>query len=138
MSTGIALFPQDGADAKTLFENAGAATADAKNSRTTRQKFHSGTVKVRALKRQDLVLEIRSALDREEFELNYLPIVRADTQKVITAEALLRWPGTEFGARSTQKLVSLAEYTGLIIPIGEWVLRRSCMQLHSWHEAGHP
>lgn len=137
VSTGIALFPQDGADAKTLFENAGAATADAKNSRTTRQKFHSGTLKVRALKRQDLELEIRSALDREEFELNYLPIVRADTKEVITAEALLRWPQTAFGARPTQKLVSLAENTGLIVPIGEWVLRHSCMQLHAWHEAGH-
>lgn len=138
VSTGIALFPQDGADAKTLFENAGVATADAKNSQTIRQKFHSGTVKVRALERYDLELELRSALDCEEFELHYLPIVQADTHEVITAEALLRWPQTVLGARSTQKLVSLAEHTGLIVPIGEWVLRRSCMQLHAWHEAGHP
>ena len=138
VSTGIALFPQDGADATALFENAGAAVADAKNSRTTRQKFHSGTIKVRALERQDLELELRSALDRDEFDLNYLPIVQADTRRVVAAEALLRWPLSVFGARSTQKLVSLAEYTGLIVPIGEWVLRRSCMQLHAWHAAGHP
>jgi len=138
VSTGIALFPQDGVDATALFENAGVATTDAKNSQTTRQKFHSGTVKVRALERQDLELELRSALDRDEFDLHYLPIVQTDTQKATTAEALLRWPQSVFGARSTQKLVSLAEYTGLIVPIGEWVLRRSCTQLHAWHAAGHP
>lgn len=138
VSTGIALFPQDGADANTLFENAAAATTDAKRSRTNRQRFHSGTVKERALKRQDLELELRSALEREEFDLNYLPIVQPDTGITVTAEALLRWPQTVFGTRSIEKLVSLAEYTGLIVPIGEWVLRRSCSQLKAWHTAGHP
>jgi len=137
VSAGIAMFPQDGVDAMTLFDNAGSAATDASNSRTTQHKFHSGTVRVRALERQDLELELRSALDRDEFELNYLPIVQAGTQKVITAEALLRWPQTVLGTKSTAKLVSLAEYTGLIIPIGEWVLRSSCMQLHAWHAAGH-
>jgi len=138
VSTGIALFPQDGADAETLFENAAAATTDAKSSRTARQRFHSGTIKERALKRQDLELELRSALEREEFDLNYLPIVQPDTGNAVTAEALLRWPQTVFGARSIEKLVSLAEYTGLIVPIGEWVLRHSCTQLYAWHSAGHP
>lgn len=136
-SAGIALYPQDGTDAQTLYENAGAATTDAKNSLTTRQKLHSGTIKVRALDRQDLELELKSALARDEFELNFMPIVLPDSRKAISIEALLRWPQTVLGAKSTQKLISLAEYTGLIVPIGEWVLRRSCENLAGWHAAGH-
>lgn len=134
---GIALFPQDGTDAKTLFENAHAAMEDARNTGET-HKFHSGTVKMRALQRQDLELEMRSALDREEFVLNYLPVVSAGTRRVASIEALLRWPQAIFGSNSIDKVVSLAERTGLIVPIGEWVMRRGCRQLKQWQEAGHP
>lgn len=93
---------------------------------------------MRALKRQDLELELKSALARDEFDLNYLPIVEADSKNPVALEALLRWPQTVFGAKSTKKLVDLAEYTGLIIPIGEWVLRRGCANLNTWHSCGHP
>jgi diguanylate cyclase (GGDEF)-like protein len=137
VSAGIALFPQDGTDATTLIENAHAAMEDAKSSQTAHLRFHSGTVNVRALKRQDMELELRAALDREEFHLKYLPIVEADTRKVKTAEALLRWPQEVFGSRPIQQVISLAEHTGLIVPIGEWVLRHSCEQLHAWHASGH-
>ncbi len=137
VNAGIALFPQDGTDAKTLFENAFAAMEDAKSSQSEQPKFHSGTIKARALKRQDMEFELRSALDREEFDLNYLPIVAAGTGRVKTAEALLRWPQKVFGSRPIQQVISLAEHTGLIVPIGEWVLRHSCEQLHAWHSSGH-
>ncbi len=136
VNAGIALFPQDGTDAMTLLENAHAAMEDAKNSQTM-QRFHSGTVKVRALKRQDMELELQGALDREEFHLKYLPIVEASTRNVRTVEALLRWPQEVFGSRPIQQVISLAEHTGLIVPIGEWVLRHSCEQLHAWHASGH-
>jgi diguanylate cyclase (GGDEF)-like protein len=138
VSAGIALFPQDGTDAQTLLDNATAAMEDAKSNHSVEHKFHSGTVKVRALKRQDLELELKTALDREEFHLNYLPIVHSGTRKVVTAEALLRWPQAVFGARPIRQVITLAEHTGLIVPIGEWVLRNSCEQLHAWHESGHP
>ena len=138
VNAGIALFPQDGTDAMTLIENALAAMEDAKNDQTMRPRFHSGTMKVRALKRQDMELELQSALDREEFHLKYLPIVEAGTRNVRTAEALLRWPQEVFGSRPIQQVISLAEHTGLIVPIGEWVMRNSCEQLHAWHESGHP
>ena len=138
VSVGIALFPQDGADAKMLIENACAAMEDAKSSQSERQKFHSGTLKVRALQRQDLVLEMQAALDQEGFSLNFQPIVRAADRNVTTVEALLRWPQAVLGSRSIQEVISLAEYTGLIIRLGEWVLRRACEQLHDWHNSGHP
>jgi len=137
VTAGIALFPQDGTDAMTLLENAHAAMEDAKSSQTMRPRFHSGTVGVRALKRQDLELELQAALVRDEFHLKYLPIVEADTRNVRTAEALLRWPQEVFGSKPIQQVISLAEHTGLIVPIGEWVLRHSCEQLHAWHASGY-
>ena len=136
VNAGIALFPQDGPDAMTLLGSAHAAMEDAKSSQTMQPRFHSGTVKVRALQRQDMVLELQSALDREEFHLEYLPIVEVGTRNVRTAEALLRWPQKVFGSRPIQQVISLAEHTGLIVPIGEWVLRHGCEQLHAWHASG--
>ncbi len=133
---GIALFPQDGNDAESLFENAIAAMEDARNSQVAPYKFHSGTVKLRALQRQDLDLELRAALEREEFTLEFLPIVDAKTRKATSVEALLRWPQQIFGLQSIRKVVALAENTGLILPIGDWVLRESCTALRRLHDAG--
>ena len=134
---GIALFPQDGTDAMTLFENSIAAMTDAKSRQTGLHKFHSGTVNVRALQRQDMELELKSALHREELDLHYLPIVAAHSREVVTTEALLRWPQTTLGEQSIQSVVSLAEHTGMIVPIGEWVMHRGCEQLRAWHESGY-
>ncbi len=135
---GIALFPQDGMDAKTLYANASAAMEDARSSQATPYKLHSGTVRLRALQRQDLELELRAALDRDDFAVEFLPIIAADSRKVTSVEALLRWPQNVFGPKSIQKVVSVAENTGLILPIGAWVLRRSCEALREWHESGWP
>jgi EAL domain-containing protein (putative c-di-GMP-specific phosphodiesterase class I)/GGDEF domain-containing protein len=134
---GLALFPQDGTDAESLFENALAAMEDARSSQTDSYKFHSGTSKLRALQRNELELELKAALDREQFSLDYLPIANAKTGGVVGVEALLRWPQAVFGTQRTQKVVALAEHTGLIVPIGEWVMTRSIADLKQWHEAGH-
>ena len=134
---GLALFPQDGADAETLFENALAAMEDARSSQTDNYKFHSGTLKLRALQRNELELELKVALDREQFSLHYLPIVDAKTGSVAGVEALLRWPQSAFGTQRTQKVLALAEHTGLIVPIGEWVMTQGILDLKRWHEAGH-
>ena len=136
--TGIALFPQDGSDAQTLFDNANAATEEARNGPTGEVRFHSGTVKLHTLQRQDLEIELRSALDRGAFALNYLPIVDAVTGAVRAVEALLRWPESVMGSHSTSKVIGLAERTGLIVPIGEWVLRESFTQLKAWQDDGNP
>ena len=134
---GLALFPQDGADAETLFENALAAMEDARSSQTDSYKFHSGTLKLRALQRNEAELELKTALDREQFSVDYLPIVDAKTGRAAGIEALLRWPKAIFGTQRTQKVVALAEHTGLIVPIGEWVMKKSIGDLKRWHEAGH-
>ena len=134
---GLALFPQDGADADTLFENALAAMEDARSSQTDSYKFHSGTLKLRALQRNELALELKTALDRQQFSLDYLPIVDAKTGGVAGVEALLRWPQAAFGTQRTQKVIALAEHTGLIVPIGEWVMTQGIADLKRWHEAGH-
>lgn len=136
--SGIGLFPQDGTDAATLFSNAVAATEEARSGKKGDILFHSGTVRLRTLQRQDLEVELRSALDRGAFSLNYLPIVDAVTGSIHAVEALLRWPESVMGSHSTSKIIGLAERTGLIVPIGEWVLRESFDQLVSWQSAGQP
>ena len=133
---GIGLFPQDGADAGTLFANSLAAIEEARAGQPGNICFHSGTVKLHTLQRQDLEAELKTALERGLLGLNYLPIVDATTHEVRSVEALLRWPDSVMGSHSTSKIIGLAERTGLIVPIGEWVLRESFGQLRGWHDAG--
>ena len=135
VSAGIALYPQDGTTAEALYANALAAMEDA-HSMGVPYKFHSGTVRLRALQRQDLALELKSALERDEFAIEYLPCVNAARRTPCAVEALLRWPQNVFGAQSIQKVISVAENTGLILPIGDWVLRRACAALAEWHAKG--
>ena len=134
---GVALYPQDGMDPAALFENAIGAMEDARNDPTKAYKFHSGTVRLRTLQRHDLEEELKATLDRDEYALNFLPIVDADTGQPKTIEALLRWPDTLLGTQPTRKIVRVAERTGLILPIGQWVLKHACEQLGTWHDAGH-
>ena len=136
-AAGIALYPQDGTHARELFENAVTAMQDSKNSASMHHKFHSGTVRMRALERQDLELELRAALDNDEFALDWLPIVERESRRVVTAEALLRWPKPVFGSSSITEVVAVAECTGMILPIGEWVFRSACDQLAQWRADGH-
>jgi len=137
VKAGIALTPQDGTDSGSLMEKAAAAMDVARSSATENYKFYTGTAKLPALQRKDMELELRSALDREEFALEFLPIVDAETTDVVAVEALLRWPQTLFAARSIAQVVSLAEHTGLILPIGEWVLRTACARIAALRAAGH-
>lgn len=136
MYSGIGLFPQDGSDEKTLYSNAVAALEEARSREAGSILFHSGTVKLKTLQRQDLEVELRSALDRGSFALNFLPMVDPASNEVRTIEALLRWPESVMGYHSTSKIIALAERTGLIVAIGEWVLRESFDQLKSWQNAG--
>ncbi|MDX1498895.1 MAG: EAL domain-containing protein, partial [Woeseiaceae bacterium] len=137
VAAGIALYPQDGKSGAELYECAVMALHDAKNSETRRQRFHSGTVRLRALERQDLEVELRSALENDEFTLNYLPIVATGDRRIATAEALLRWPQPLFGNKPIREVVAVAEFTGLILPIGDWVFARACEQLAEWRGRGH-
>lgn len=133
---GIALFPQDGIDPETLFNNAFTAMEYACTNDAGPYTFHSGTVNLRNLQRQDLEVGLRSGLEREEFTLNFLPVIDARTREVAAVEALLRWPEQVLGSRSVRQVVTLAERTGLILPIGEWVLKKSCEQVLHLRAAG--
>ena len=134
---GVALFPQDGTRSDDLYANAISAMDDARNSTATPFRFHSGTVRLRNLQRQDIAADLKAALDNDGFILKYLPVVDAHMGAVTSVEALLRWPDTILGSRSTQKIITIADFTGLIVPIGGWVLRRACEDLCRWQEAGH-
>jgi len=132
---GISLFPQDGRDAETLYANALAAMEDASTMQVP-YKLHSGTLRLRALQRQDIESQLRTALDQNGFAVEFLPIVDAGSREVVSVEALLRWPQNVFNSMSIRDVVSVAENTGLIRPIGDWVLKSSCEALKAWHSAG--
>ncbi|MBT8083325.1 MAG: bifunctional diguanylate cyclase/phosphodiesterase [Gammaproteobacteria bacterium] len=136
-SSGISLYPQDGTDAVSLFENAIAAMEDARCESGAAIKFHSGTVRLRSLQRSDLEAELKAALDNGDYDLNYLPTVDIESGVPRTMEALLRWPDTVLGSQPTRKIVRVAERTGIIVPIGRWVLRHACEQLRRWRDEGH-
>ena len=137
IAAGIALHPQDGKLAEELFSGASTALQDASNSMTHKQRFHSGTVRMRALERQDVEAALRSALENEDFALHYQPILECESRRIVAAEALLRWPQPLFGSKPISEVVRVAEYTGLILPIGEWVFRTACEQVAAWHRQGH-
>ena len=134
---GIALFPQDGPDWVSLYENAIAAMEDARSEPDTLVRFHSGTVRLRTLQRSDLEAELSAALQNDDYDLSFLPVVHADSGAPVILEALLRWPDAVLGSEPTSKIVRVAERTGLIVPIGRWVLRHACLQLQKFRAAGH-
>lgn len=134
---GISLFPQDGTDSAALYENAIAAMEDARSAPNVSVKFHSGTVRLRTLQRSDLEAQLKSALQNDDYDLNFLPVVDANTGEASTMEALLRWPDAVLGSEPTRKIIRVAERTGLILPIGRWVMNKACEHLQSWRAAGH-
>lgn len=134
---GVALYPQDGMTAKALYRNAETALEDARHDGDESFRFHTGTVRMRTLQRQDLEVELRAALDAGAMQLRYLPVVDAKTQEPVSFEALLRWPQNFAGRHSTAKIVEFAERTGFILDIGDWVLRSALGALKSWRESGY-
>ena len=134
---GIALFPQDGTDWVSLYENAIAAMEDARSDPDSGVRFHSGTVRLRSLQRSDLEAELGTALQKDGYDLKFLPVVDTETGAPAILEGLLRWPDAVLGSEPTSKIVRVAERTGLILPIGRWVMRRACEDLRAFHDAGH-
>ncbi len=135
-SIGITLFPEDAGDADTLLQNADMAMYDAKESGRNRYQFFTPSMQEQVQQRLGLEQDLRLALERGELELHYQPIVETGTQRPVSTEALLRWRHPRRGLVSPAEFVPVAEETGLIGPIGKWVLTTACHQLANWRAAG--
>lgn len=135
-SIGISIFPDDGADAAELIRNADAAMYQAKNSGRNAYACYAPALTREASTRLEMAKRLRHALERDEFVLHYQPVASMADGAVIGAEALVRWqaPGGELILPA--RFLQIAEETGVIIPLGEWVLRRSCRQGKAWLDAG--
>ncbi|MCP4041623.1 MAG: EAL domain-containing protein, partial [Gammaproteobacteria bacterium] len=137
MTIGISLYPEDGKDVTTLIKNADSAMYRAKEKGKNRYCYYTQDLTETALERLQLENDLRVALKRNEFSVYYQPQYALATGQLTGAEALLRWQHPERGLISPLKFIPIAEGTGLIIPLGEWVLREACAQIKAWQDAGH-
>jgi diguanylate cyclase (GGDEF)-like protein/PAS domain S-box-containing protein len=137
-SIGAALYPQDAKDPESLMKSAELAMYRAKDSGRNSYQLYTLEMQTRVSERLALESNLRRALARGEFELHYQPQLDLHSNRVFGCEALIRWKQAELGMVSPARFIPLAEETGLIVPIGEWVLRTACRQCKAWHEAGFP
>ncbi len=136
-SIGISYFPEDGDSAAVLMKHADTAMYSAKNDGRKRFRFFQASMESYSIKRIEMEHHLRRALDHGEFRLFYQPQINLDSGQIVGAEALLRWQRTGVGLVFPDQFIPLMEETGLIISIGEWVLRTACIQCRSWRQSGH-
>jgi diguanylate cyclase (GGDEF)-like protein len=133
-SIGISIYPGDGTDAETLVRNADTAMYRAKEQGRDNYQLYAPAMNVRALERLALENMLRKALAQQELRVFYQPMVDLRTSTIVGVEALVRWQHPELGLLSPAHFISVAELSGLIVPIGNWVLRTACRQTRQWQK----
>jgi len=136
VSIGISTFPDNGEDAETLIKNADTAMYHAKQSGRDNFQFFRPDMSLRAVERQSLEGQLRYALERQELLLHYQPKINLKTRAITSVEALVRWQHPERGLLLPGQFLTIAEDTGMIVAIGQWVLREACRQTREWLDAG--
>jgi EAL domain-containing protein (putative c-di-GMP-specific phosphodiesterase class I) len=136
-SIGIGLYPDDGADAATLLKNADAAMYLAKDRGKNNYQFYTAQLAEHSAQQYALEADLRAAIARDELQLYFQPKVRIADGTLVGMEALLRWMHPQRGLLLPGAFITLAEDSGLILPIGHWVLRAACRQIRAWFDAGY-
>ncbi|MHB1144617.1 MAG: EAL domain-containing protein [Thiobacillus sp.] len=135
-SIGIALYPEDADSLELLLKHADTAMYQAKEQGGNRYQFYHALQTARVVERLTLDTRLRQALERDELVLHYQPIMELNSQRIVGVEALLRWNDPERGLVMPGAFISAAEDTGLIVPLGEWVLHAGCAQMRDWQKQG--
>jgi diguanylate cyclase (GGDEF)-like protein len=135
-SIGVAVYPADGTDPENLIKHADIAMYRAKESGRNNFQFYTAEMNARLQERLRIESDLRNAIERHEFVLHYQPQIDMSTGRTIGMEALVRWQHPLLGMLPPQRFIGLAEETGLIVPLGAWVLRTACTQAWAWQQAG--
>ncbi|MHB8849382.1 MAG: putative bifunctional diguanylate cyclase/phosphodiesterase, partial [Burkholderiales bacterium] len=136
VSIGISVYPADGQDVDTLIKNADIAMYHVKENGRNHYKFFEPAMNARSVQRQTIEASLRLALERQEFILYYQPKINLHSGVIVGVEALIRWQHPQLGLLLPAQFVRIAEDSGLILPIGRWVLRQACLQAQLWQQAG--
>lgn len=136
-SIGISLYPYDGQNMQVLMKNADLALYRAKEHGRNNYQFYTIEMTGKAQEKMALQNALAHALVKNEFLLNYQPKMELADRRITGIEALLRWKNKEYGMITPDEIVSLAEETGLIVPVSEWILKTACQQLKAWHQMGY-